>query len=971
MSDLQAAWLGTWRAPWGLGRGRRWGDPAWALAAIAQAWLAGGKEGRWPRTAWTTRNPGGPCPATLPEAYDPVPSPGWVSLLRHGSRKLRADQRGRGESELTDHCWRALLEGDGAPWMALGTVLLDRNVRTRWIPVLGAVDGRGALQLPPFLDPLVPSWLRGLPRGWWAFLLARTDPAGRLLPEGAPPQDFPWALLDPARNDLEPFLLERLPDALTPAQADRWGARLAEGVWMLDPRVRAWGRGQGVGPEVLASLLPRSLALGDLPPGGLPPEEPSLPGGTEGYPPPETRVHPCADPFHWLEEGRRAREPEKALEAFRWAHAHFRRLGSQPWARRTAAEAARMALACGDLPAAESWRSLRGSEAPPLQALEEAEFAAARGEWGRAADRLRRLVKTHPLPRAWLRLAQGAVLLDRPDWMQEALPHLAQGPFRGVLTAILAGDLREPAAALDPEARLLLDFHRACRDPGTSAGFWETWEACPPGPLRTESALRLLEKQGEQRTPARLLSLRNAVERGGSAGLRSRLAGLWPAADPGPEPPPLRMVESWLQQRKQPTWLVWGPPGRPRVLGTGDRPPSSLLVALHENGNVEPMRVQGATWWGHALLWEGSSVGSVLTTVDPDEPMHAQAHTQLLAPWLARLAPAGGIVEPPSATLLLTDGSEPMAAVIADLARVAPSKLPVLILGPTGSGKELAAREIHARSGRRGPFWAINCSEYPETLLESELFGHEKGAYTGADQARKGALESAAGGTLLIDEVADLSPRLQSLFLRVLQEKEVRRVGSDRIHEVDVRFLAATHRSLDDLAASGQFRRDLLFRLKGFVLTLPALRERRHEFPYLVPRLAAIVAGEAGLEAPVLAPGLAQALARLPWPGNVRELKHALERALLRCGQGVLKAGHFPELAGAAERSSTWEDGTRDYQRGLLLAALRRQGFQATRAAQDLGLTRPALYVAARRLGLDLVAEREHWKAAQRQDGEG
>jgi DNA-binding NtrC family response regulator len=171
---------------------------------------------------------------------------------------------------------------------------------------------------------------------------------------------------------------------------------------------------------------------------------------------------------------------------------------------------------------------------------------------------------------------------------------------------------------------------------------------------------------------------------------------------------------------------------------------------------------------------------------------------------------------------------------------------------------------------------------------------------------------------------------------------------------------------LEELAAAGVFRRDLLFRLQGVVLTLPSLRERLHEFPYLVPRLTVMVAREAGLEVPTLAPGLPQALARLPWPGNIRELRHAIERALLRCGKDILKAGHFPELARAAERPRTWEDGTRDYQRGLLLATLRRLGFQATQAAQDLGLTRPALYVVAKRLGLDLVAEREQWEASRR-----
>ena len=317
----------------------------------------------------------------------------------------------------------------------------------------------------------------------------------------------------------------------------------------------------------------------------------------------------------------------------------------------------------------------------------------------------------------------------------------------------------------------------------------------------------------------------------------------------------------------------------------------------------------------------------------------------------------------PCAQGLITDGSEPMAALLRELARLAPSRLPVLLLGPSGSGKELAAREIHRLSGRAGPLVAVNGAAFSESLMESEIFGHVKGAFTGALRDRKGAVECAEGGTLFLDAVADLSPRLQSLFLRVLQEREVRRVGAELSRPVDVRFLAATHRDLEGLAGTGAFRQDLLFRLKGSVLTLPGLAERRHEFPHLVPRLVARLAREAGQPPPALAPGLPAALACLPWPGNVRELQHALERALLRCGRGPLEAGHFPELerAGAPERApgGTWSEATRAFQRRLLLQTLDRHRFQVAEAARDLGLARPALYAAARRLGVDLAGERE------------
>ena len=249
--------------------------------------------------------------------------------------------------------------------------------------------------------------------------------------------------------------------------------------------------------------------------------------------------------------------------------------------------------------------------------------------------------------------------------------------------------------------------------------------------------------------------------------------------------------------------------------------------------------------------------------------------------------------------------------------------------------------------------------------MESELFGHVKGAFTGADRERKGAIESAQGGTLLLDEVADLSPRLQSLFLRVLQEREVRRVGSDQARKVDVRFVAATHKPLEDLVTSGHFRQDLWFRLQGAVLRLPSLRERRHELPYLMPRLVALLARDLKREPPVLAPGLAQALARLPWPGNVREFRHAIERALLRCEEATLRPDHFPELAIPVLAERTWTEANRAFQRRLLIETMRQHAFRAAEAAKALGFARPALYTAMRRLGVDLVAEREAWDSQQ------
>ena len=297
-----------------------------------------------------------------------------------------------------------------------------------------------------------------------------------------------------------------------------------------------------------------------------------------------------------------------------------------------------------------------------------------------------------------------------------------------------------------------------------------------------------------------------------------------------------------------------------------------------------------------------------------------------------------------------------MAGVLAEMGRLGPSRLSLVVQGPSGSGKELAARELHRLSRRPGPLVAVNCSALAESLLESELFGHVQGAYTGALRERKGALACAQGGTLFLDEVAELSPRLQALFLRVIQEREVRPVGSDISHRVDVRFLAATHRDLDSLAGTGAFRQDLLYRLQGAVLALPALAQRRHEFPYLIPRLVAQVATDAGRETPALEPGLPEALAARPWPGNFRQLLHALERALLHCDRGPLTRSLFPGAPVPPPR--TWQQATREFQRELLLETLHRHQFQVIAAARALGLARPALYAAARRLGVDLAMER-------------
>jgi transcriptional regulator with AAA-type ATPase domain len=500
---------------------------------------------------------------------------------------------------------------------------------------------------------------------------------------------------------------------------------------------------------------------------------------------------------------------------------------------------------------------------------------------------------------------------------------------------------------------------RAARKPeADTAGFWSAWHACPNAWLRLETGLALLESRPEARQGDRLVALQAIAQRADSAHHLARLDALWPGPAGGHEATPEAAVQRWLQARSGAAWLLHGGPGWPLKLGVGPMPPMGLLTRLRTEGFLSPLEADGLVWRGFTLPWEGAAAGACLVGEAPDAPPDTGAAAELLAPWLARMNPPLPEAPIESGTGLLSDGSEPMATLLRELARVAPSMLPVLVLGPTGSGKELAARELHRLSGRPGELVAVNCSAFAESLLESELFGHVKGAFTGADRERPGAIESAQRGTLFLDEIADVSPRVQSMLLRVLQEREVRKVGGEKAVSVDVRFVAATHKPLEALTAQGAFRQDLLFRLKGTVLRMPPLAERRHEFAFLLPRLAARAAKELGRPLPDLDAALPQALARLDWPGNVRELRHALDRAILRCGEGPLTPAHFPELDAPAVEIRRWSDATHAFQRQLLLATLRRHAFNMADTADALGLARPALYLTAKRLGIDLIQER-------------
>ena len=287
------------------------------------------------------------------------------------------------------------------------------------------------------------------------------------------------------------------------------------------------------------------------------------------------------------------------------------------------------------------------------------------------------------------------------------------------------------------------------------------------------------------------------------------------------------------------------------------------------------------------------------------------------------------------------------------VARLARSRLPVLLQGETGSGKEVAARELHRHSPRaEGPFVALNCATLMESLAESELFGHEKGAFTGATARRLGAFEAAQGGTLFLDEVGELSDANQARLLRALQERCVVRVGSSAPVSVDVRVVAATNRDLLDDVRAGRFRQDLYFRLNGASVEIPPLRARVADIEPIARRVLAESGGEA------FGPGVAAALQRFHWPGNIRELRHAIERALAVGDGRTVTLDDLPlalrsEAVGAPpEARAPLDRKVDEAERRVIVAALEAHDWNQTWTAKSLGISRRALIYRMERLGL-------------------
>jgi len=301
-------------------------------------------------------------------------------------------------------------------------------------------------------------------------------------------------------------------------------------------------------------------------------------------------------------------------------------------------------------------------------------------------------------------------------------------------------------------------------------------------------------------------------------------------------------------------------------------------------------------------------------------------------------------LEDDSSTRELIGGSPAMERVRDELRRVAASKATVFIRGESGTGKELAARALHQLSPRKdGPFVRVNCAALSETLLESELFGHERGAFTGAMQRREGRFELAHQGTLLLDEVSEVSPRIQAKLLRVLEEEEFERVGGTRTLQVDVRVIATSNRDLEKAIADGTFREDLFYRLHVVPLRLPPLRERLGDVPELAQAFLARFARENGKEVRSFSPDALLRLASYRWPGNVRELSNVVQRAVVLAAGDVIDSDALPLPAGEPPRGEMLAAAVgmraEDVERELILSTLRSTAGNRTRTASLLDVT--------------------------------
>jgi two-component system nitrogen regulation response regulator NtrX len=312
----------------------------------------------------------------------------------------------------------------------------------------------------------------------------------------------------------------------------------------------------------------------------------------------------------------------------------------------------------------------------------------------------------------------------------------------------------------------------------------------------------------------------------------------------------------------------------------------------------------------------------------------------------------------------LLGDSAPMVQLRQEISRVAPTDARVLITGENGTGKELVARSLHRLSARAdSPLVEVNCAAIPEELIESELFGHVRGSFTGATEDRRGKFEEADGATLFLDEVGDMSARTQSKVLRALQEGRFTRVGGSRAISSDVRVLSATNKTLAEEIRRGAFREDLFFRLAVVPLSVPALRERREDIAPLARHFLTRFSARFGRRPKSVSPGAVEALESYRWPGNVRELKNLVERLMILCAADEIRREDLPaeirdaELAAPPPADAPLRDAREDFERRYILASLKRHRGNVTRTAEALGVERSNLYRKLKSYGIEVERE--------------